>query len=266
MYPQQNLFDIIELEQKIVTGVSNDGTSISNKEIFNEFAKIKNNISDDNNARLLGITLSCLEITEDQFRVMSENISQSQVKAISNLPWLGVSFSEKKSKNRRETKISKDMFQTFKNKTAVLKYNKLLRSTCKMVSLVLGCSGNKLGSEFSFIQEPVIFPKRSVKKKIVSKVMYSEPDDDEALIEGENEPTIFLFVIGGISLNEICALESLNKKEDKMNHRLVLGSTNVLTSKDYIKELGELPSFSGDGLVEDEEIRLKCIKLEGLDP
>jgi len=49
-----------------------------------------------------------------------------------------------------------------------------------------------------------------------------------------------VFVLGGISHNEICSLEKLSF-DKKLNHHLVLGSTSIISAKDFIEQLNNLP-------------------------
>jgi hypothetical protein len=84
-----SLYDLIELEQDIVTGVSHAGDTVSNKEIFSKYASLKNKIQPRDNIRLISVLHSCLDITEKDFGVIANNLSESEKKPIYNLEWLG---------------------------------------------------------------------------------------------------------------------------------------------------------------------------------
>lgn len=47
-------------------------------------------------------------------------------------------------------------------------------------------------------------------------------------------------MLGGISHNEICSLEKL-AFDKKLNHHLVLGSTSIISAKEFIDQLNNLP-------------------------
>lgn len=120
-------------------------------------------------------------------------------------------------------------------KSKTLDYN-FLRSSPKLEGIVQACSKLELSkSDFAFIdQEP---------KKIRSKAsgygmgtnMFgsnnNEMDDDV--------PYLIVFMLGGIAHNEISAIEKL-QTEKGLDHRVVVGSTSILTASDYINNLKEL--------------------------
>ena len=60
-------------------------------------------------------------------------------------------------------------------------------------------------------------------------------------IEEEELPYLILFVIGGISHNEICALETLYQQR-ALNHHLIIGSTTIMTANQYVEQLKDLSS------------------------
>ena len=83
------MYDLIELEQDIVTGINTNGDSISNKDIFNKYAALKSKISPKDNLRLITTLHSCLDITEKDFSVLANNLSNEEKRPIYNLEWLG---------------------------------------------------------------------------------------------------------------------------------------------------------------------------------
>ena len=241
-----------------MTGVDSEGDSVSNKDIFSEYSKLKIGMDDLNQSRILTSMVNCLDITEDQYNQMSGDLSPGYKKAISNLKYLGFFFAEKKSKNRRQNKISKEDFKVFKNSTSQLKY-KTLRSTCLLESLVEKCSNNNLGQEYPWVSEPITFPSVKKANKLLKKKGLFDDDEEESGSTGE--ASIFLFVIGGLSYNEIVALERL---QSRLSHKLFIGSTNEISAVDFFKGLNEIKS-EGDlmfGDSKDEAIQLKSVNIE----
>jgi hypothetical protein len=81
--------DIIELEQDIVTGVNSDAGVVSNKDIFNKFNKLPKTISEKDILRLILTLHSCIDITEKDFKMISDNILESNKRCVLNLEHLG---------------------------------------------------------------------------------------------------------------------------------------------------------------------------------
>ena len=200
--------------------------------------------------RLLATIVSCLDVTEDNVKTMSSDLSDKSKKAISNLKNFGIYYSEKKTNNRRQNKISKDEFKVFKNSTSSLKY-KTLRSTCALESIVEKCSNNSLN--FDWVKKPNTFPNAKKAKKMNNQFM--DDDDDDVDL---SEPSIVLFVIGGISQNEIVALERL---QSRLGHKLYFGTTIDLTAQKFVEALSEIKSESDIMFSSDEDLKLNKIEL-----
>lgn len=208
-----------------------------------------------NQARILTSILTCLDITEDQYKAMSSDLNPAYKKAISNLKNFGVFFAEKKSKNRRQNKISKEEFKIFKNSTSSLKY-KTLRSICALEQIVEKCSTNSL-SDYPWVSEPITFPSAKKINRMVQKNKLFGDDDDEGQ-DDSSPPSIIVFMIGGMSYNEIVALERL---QDRLNHKLYYGASSETSAEGYLKNLSEMKSES-DIMIGDEAVDLKSVNFE----
>jgi hypothetical protein len=120
-------------------------------------------------------------------------------------------------------------------KSKQLEYN-FLRSSPKLEGIISSCSKLELNkSEFPFIQEPKNLAAPKKKNYYVNNDVLGNNVDEEEL------PYLILFVIGGISHNEICALESLYQQR-ALNHHLIIGSTSIMTANQYIDQLKDLSS------------------------
>ena len=76
-----------------------------------------------------------------------------------------------------------------------------------------------------------------VQLKFGTKNLFDTEANKEADLS-EMEPLI-VFTIGGLAHNEISSLEKL-QNNNTVNHRIYIGSTNVMNAKEYMKKLGEI--------------------------
>ncbi len=119
-------------------------------------------------------------------------------------------------------------------KSKSLEYN-ITRSSPKLEGIVESCSKYELSrSEYPFVEEPKSLPGK-VKNYQISSNLFGSGGD----AEDEEQPHLIVFVLGGVSHNEICALERLSQ-EKRINHHLLIGSTSILTASQYIDQLKEL--------------------------
>ena len=120
-----------------------------------------------------------------------------------------------------------------KNKTVQYEY---LRSSPKIEGIVENCSKFILSrTEFPFENEPKNIPNHRMKfQGIIDGNKFGNEIDEE-----EDLPYLIIFVLGGISHNEITAIERLSR-ERRVNHHLVIGGTSILTAQDYFKQLQDL--------------------------
>ena len=62
---------------------------MSNKDIFNKYAALKNKIQPRDNIRLISTLHTCLDVTEKDFNVLTNNLSEDEKRPARNLEWLG---------------------------------------------------------------------------------------------------------------------------------------------------------------------------------
>lgn len=114
-----------------------------------------------------------------------------------------------------------------------------LRSSPKLETLVESWSNLDLSStEYPFIEEP-----RNLgvyKKKIATGIFLRSNNNTE-----EEKPNFILFNIGGLSHNEISAVEKLTQ-EKKVSQNLILGTDKIVTAVEYVNALKNLPAQSLD--------------------
>lgn len=118
-------------------------------------------------------------------------------------------------------------------KSKSIEYN-FLRSSPKLEGIVELCSSYELNrSEYPFVEEPKKLPVLKSKNYGVSNNMFGGDEEDE------EQPTLFVFMLGGIAHNEMVSLERL-QQEKRINHHLVIASTSIITADSYVEQLKEL--------------------------
>ena len=85
------MLDLIELEQDIATGINNSGSSVTNKDIFNNLSLLGTKLDETEKLRLLLALHSSIDIEEKNFYKMADTfqISTEMLKAARNMKWLG---------------------------------------------------------------------------------------------------------------------------------------------------------------------------------
>ena len=245
-YKANNLAEIIELEQDIVTGENENG-KINNRDIFKNFTILKSKIQNqrDDLIRLLMILYSSLSIIEKDFNVLAGKLTDNEQLLFRNLSYLGIGRGESTKTERREV--------TIKNKlTDISTANKLnfktIRNSPKLEILVERASNFALELDKFPIKnwDRGEFPK--VQKKYGTKNLFGgavETNDDS-----EDLGTLIMFCIGGLSRNEIAAIDKLSK-DNLVNHKIVLGSTSLINASDYMKNLIDINKDTGNAIAKD---------------
>ena len=241
------------MEQDIVSGVNKDGEEISTKDILSKFAKLITKLSEDDIIRMLLVIHANIDINEKDFKNICKDLDTYKLKPIYNLQWLGVSFnSEKKSVRRTPIISKKDMESKIKNKTTTFKTT---RVTPVIETLANQCSDFELNeNDYPWIEKPNKMPTKKNNYGLKTNLFGGADEGEE-----EELPYLIVFVIGGISHNEICGLENLNVYK-KIKHQLVIGSTSIITAKDYIKDIANLKSPGDNSQV--NAVDLKSIELK----
>lgn len=174
----------------------------------------------------------CLDITEDQFNGISSDIPKDRKRLFNNLKYFGIYFAEKKSKKgRRQNKLTKEEFKVFKNSTANFKY-KALRSSCMLENIVEKCCEQKLG-DYPFLSEPPSSLFSIGKKKNVNHYMFEE--------EEHEKNKLVIVLLGGISQNEIVALENL---DSKVSFKIISCSTKETNAEVFMRQIATIRSES----------------------
>ena len=236
-FKSNNLNNVIEMEQEILSGVDSNANPIESKDLIKNFGKLKIELENNNQRndilRILSIMMTSLEISENDFFDNAGQLSKEEKKIFTNFNQLGINFSEKKKKifERKDKSLeNKVERKKLKKKLSEIEYN-VLRIFPKIQNIIEKSANCELDiNEFPFI-DYCTYPKK--KKK--SKTIFSKDNDDS----NNDCPEYIYFNIGGISHNEITAINNLIL-ENKIPYNVIIGSTGIYNAEDYLKELQDL--------------------------
>ena len=234
LYKGNKIYDIIELEQDIVTGENEKG-KILNRDIFKNFTLLKSTIENqrDDIIRILLILFCSMSISEKDFNVLCGKLNQNEELIFRNLSILGIEKNNDNKTERREginTKRDKIYSNNLINKK--MKYS-TLRAAGQFELLIEKASCFQLDlKDFPMDEYKGELPK--INKKFGMKNLFSKNKEDDE--EKKNFGTLIFFNIGGLCRNEIYALEKL-EKNGFLNHNLIIGSTSIFNAKEYMNQL-----------------------------
>ena len=101
-FKSNNLNNVIEMEQEILSGVDSNANPIESKDLIKNFGKLKIELENNNQRndilRILSIMMTSLEISENDFFDNAGQLSKEEKKIFTNFNQLGINFSEKKKK------------------------------------------------------------------------------------------------------------------------------------------------------------------------
>ena len=262
VYKSNHIYEIIELEQDIVSGV-NDGGKINNRDIFKNFTITKSKLNNqrDDFIRILLTLYTSLSIDEKDFNFLSGKLTDEESGIIQGMIKLGFNPNSGKKNERRKTNLIREKISLVGEKIAKKVTYSSLRSSPNITVLAEQASNYILDREqYPFINwDREDIPK--FEKKFGTKNLFDTETNKEADLS-DMEPLV-VFTIGGLAHNEISSLERL-QNNNTINHRIYIGSTHVMNAKQYMKKLEEINNdFSKeigndclDDEVEDEDDKL----------
>ena len=238
-YKNNHIYEIIELEQDIVSG-QNDGGKINNRDIFKNFTITKSKLTNQREdfIRLLLTLYTSLSIDEKDFNFLSGKLSEEEAGVLRGLTKLGFDSkgSGKKNERRKNNFIREKVSLVGENIAKKVTYS-TLRSSPNLAILVEQASNYLLDrDQYPFRNwDKVELPKKE--KKFGTKNLFDTSSNKEADLS-EMEPLI-IFNIGGLAHNEISSLERL-QKSNVINHRIYIGSTDIVNASQYMKQLRDI--------------------------
>ena len=240
-YKNNHIYEIIELEQDIVSG-QNDGGKINNRDIFKNFTITKSKLTNQREdfIRILLTLYTTLSIDEKDFNFLSGKLSDEESGVLRGMIKLGFDpkGTGKKNERRKANLIREKVALVGENIAKKVTYSSL-RSSPNITILVEQASNYLLDrDQYPFRNwDKGELPK--VEKKFGTKNLFDTSSNKEADLS-EMEPLI-IFNIGGLAHNEISSLERL-QNSNVINHRIYIGSTGIMNASEYIKQLREIDS------------------------
>ena len=238
-YKSNHIYEIIELEQDIVSG-ENDGGKINNRDIFKNFTITKSKLVNQREdfIRILLTLYTSLSIDEKDFNFLSGKLSDEENGVLKGMIKLGFNpqSSGKKNERRKMNLIREKVSLVGENIAKKVTYSSL-RSSPNITILAEQASNYLLERDkFPFKNwDKGDLPK--LEKKFGTKNLFDTNINKEADLS-EMEPLI-IFNIGGLAHNEIASLEKL-QNSNVINHRIYIGSTGIMNASEYMKQLRDM--------------------------
>ena len=238
--------EIIEHEQDILLGVDINGKKLNFNELYDEaFLNLKLKIQNNDNdiIRLLMIYLYSYNINQNEFNDMISDLNLNQKKIFDGLKLLKLKCNNNNIDNNPYKRNNLELLEDI-NDIRNKKYN-VIRAKNKILSIIEECARNKLNEEeFQYTEEPenIKYKTRNIKKKKLNKFeevsLDTENDLDNLkdINKGNLSQLLIYFNIGGLSINEITSIRNLSKNNE-LGFKIVLGSTGIYSSNQYLKEL-----------------------------
>ena len=237
-YKSNHIYDLIELEQDIVSG-ENDGGKINNRDIFKKFTITKSKLINQREdfIRILLTLYTSLSIGEKDFNVLSGKLTEDEEAILKSLGYFGIMKNEQNKIERRKFNLIRDKVSLVgENVSKQMSYSSL-RSAPNITVIVEQASNYLLDKDkFPFNNwDKVDMPK--FEKKFGTRNLFGGNENNIADLN-EMEPLV-VFNIGGLAHNEIASLEKL-QKSNVVNHRIYIGSTCIYNASEYINQLKQI--------------------------
>jgi len=237
-YKSNHIYDLIELEQDIVSG-ENDGGKINNRDIFKKFTITKSKLTNQREdfIRILLTLYTSLSIGEKDFNVLSGKLTEEEEAILKSLGYLGIMKNEQNKIERRKVNLIRDKVSLVgENVSKQMSYSSL-RSAPNITVIVEQASNYLLDKDkFPFRNwDKGEMPK--FEKKFGTRNLFGGNDTSIADLN-EMEPLV-IFNIGGLAHNEIASLEKL-QKSNVVNHRIYIGTTSIMNASEYINQLKQI--------------------------
>ena len=253
--------DIIEHEQDILTGKDKNGNELHFNELIEDFTELKKKLEINGQKkdiiRILMAYLYSYNINQNKFDEMTNQLNQEEKKIFEGLKLLNL-----KCNDNEDSKLYKRNYLELNDDINDLKskYNNV-RAKNKIISIIEDCVRNNLDKkEFQFIEEPknIKYKTNAMKKKKLNKFeevsnINNDIDDLNDINKGGLSQLLIYFNIGGLSINEISSIRNFSKNNE-LGFKIILGSTGIYSSNQYLKELISLvDNKNNEDINEDED-------------
>ena len=238
-YKSNYIYDLIELEQDIVSG-ENDGGKINNRDIFKKFTITKSKLTNQREdfIRILLTLYTSLSIGEKDFNVLSGKLTDEEEAILKSLGYLGINMKNEQNKiERRKVDLIRDKVSIVGDNVSKNMNYSSLRSSPNISVIVEQASNYLLDKDkFPFRNwDKGEMPK--FEKKFGTRNLFGGNDNN--LTDLASMEPLIVFNIGGLSHNEIASLEKL-QKNNVVNHRIYIGTTCIMNATEYLNQLKQI--------------------------
>lgn len=248
-FQENNVTAISELEQIIMTGVDVNGDKVTCREMLSRLKKLLPQIlSPMDRARLCMMIPAYIDLSEKDRRAMTEFLDSNGMNAYQRLYYLGVNPQSQKTKS--QTRFTKEYRQEMSRRvqasTTKFSYAKL-----KLSEFLDRIVNRTLEEEFTFVGgHPEYHSDMQSSMQVIGLRNRKAPG-----AEVRAKERYIVFVIGGLSYNELSLIESYPSIQ------LIMGGSRVMTPEDFLQEMyyfGQEPgSMSGRDNIDSREIAIE---------
>lgn len=243
---------LIELEQRIITGLEENGNEVDTKSVVNAINRLSldfPNITEQIKLRIYLLYLANYNVPKHDVELLAKDFTDPRYREIlfSKLSWLGQNWSggDASKPQRKLPKQSHEDYGMFKKRVERTKMKDVMHLS-KVAKVAMQAAQKTLrSSEFPYIGEaPKDYGKRdqpkgtvtSLKKPRLGVNIFSKDKNSE---EKWGRGRVVIFVIGGISHQEITAMLRL-QKQGLIDCPLTVGSEAVVTPGTFIESLARI--------------------------
>jgi len=248
-YKELDHSKLIVLEQRIITGIEDSGNEVDTKSIVNAVSRLSLDfpgMSDQVKFRIYLLYLANYNVPKRDAEFFANELKDPKYRDIllNKIQWLGQNwFGNDTSKpERRTSRLDRDDFHIYKKRVEQSKTSDIMYLP-KIAKVAMQASQRSLSiSEFPFvgdapkdlgIRDPPKGAVTSIKKPRFGANIFSKDKNSE---EKWLRPRIILFVIGGISHQEISTMLRM-QKQGLINCPLTVGSEAIVTPASFIDSL-----------------------------
>lgn len=229
---KNNLIKLINLEQDIVSGLDSTGKKINNTTLVKEISQISKDLSQTDYLRLLMQYFACFDLSPKDKDTMLKSIpNESHRIILQNMEYLDADMAHSKKFRRRKEEMTTEEFNEYARKLSQcnLEITRCQTKICKLIKKVHDCQLDT--KDYPYIDKPKAKKTNNIAGKTKGAIIANGEFDKQDIMEN---PRIFVYVIGGLSHNEITSIANL---QSTINAQIIPGSDSIITTKQYLEQL-----------------------------
>lgn len=249
IFNEQELKEIGDIEQSLVTHFDGDGKPLTSQKLFmllsNKFAS--GNLSQRMKLRLLMIATISLELSDKDRKALTQHLAPEEKSILYKLTWLGVDPKEPSSSSGKTSKKAQGVSLAAKNKlknisTDLLRYTPTLETFAN--DIVSGNNPTGVNCGNIFIPSTYDGSVQGTKAKPAGGIIASLRRGGAARpatnwnenLDERLQPKYVFFIIGGMSYTEVRVLKEIEKTNP--NVTIIMGATSFIKPDEYIDGIG----------------------------